>query len=173
MDLTNPQIIMRDKEIAQLRAELAAERVRVKELEATLRCSENVRVAIRDEKISKLETELAKEREKVKELESTAKKLAAGTVRQAIELAAAQATIAEAADEIQFWGAYASDYFQEKHDIAGTVARFRSANLDALHEARALECERLAENRRRMHDTSTAILLDIEAAAHRARKEGK
>ena len=33
MDLTNPQIIMRDKEIARLKEELAKEREKVKELE--------------------------------------------------------------------------------------------------------------------------------------------
>lgn len=30
-----------------------------------------------------------------------------------------------AADEIADWGAYASEYFQAKHDLAGTVKRFR------------------------------------------------
>ena len=44
-------------------------------------------------------------------------------------------------------------------------------NLDALHEALAKECERLAKKRRLLGDSSTALLLDIEAATHRARKQ--
>lgn len=31
----------------------------------------------------------------------------------------------EAADDIQDWGGYASAYFQEKHDLAGCVAKYR------------------------------------------------
>ena len=33
----------------------------------------------------------------------------------------------EAADEIESWGSYASDYFQNKHDLRGTVKRVRDA----------------------------------------------
>jgi ABC-type transporter Mla subunit MlaD len=33
----------------------------------------------------------------------------------------------EAADAIQAWGAYASDYMQDKHDLAGDIARTRAA----------------------------------------------
>lgn len=35
--------------------------------------------------------------------------------------------LAEAADDIESWGAYASDYFQKKHDLAGCVAKYRAA----------------------------------------------
>ena len=35
--------------------------------------------------------------------------------------------LGDAADEIQNWGAYASEYFQEKHDLAGCVAEFKAA----------------------------------------------
>ena len=38
-----------------------------------------------------------------------------------------RALLSEAADEIQNWGAYASEYFQEKHDLAGCVAEFKAA----------------------------------------------
>lgn len=31
----------------------------------------------------------------------------------------------EAADDIQDWGSYASERFQEKHDLAGCVAKYR------------------------------------------------
>ena len=34
--------------------------------------------------------------------------------------------VAEAADEIEAWGAYADKYFQDKHDLNGTVKRFRA-----------------------------------------------
>jgi hypothetical protein len=33
----------------------------------------------------------------------------------------------EAAECVEAWGAYADPYFQEKHDLAGDVARIRSA----------------------------------------------
>lgn len=39
-----------------------------------------------------------------------------------------RALLGEAADEIESWGAYASDYFQQKHDLAGAVDRFRAAS---------------------------------------------
>lgn len=42
------------------------------------------------------------------------------------KLAALRAVIAEAADDIADWGAYASAYFQEKHDLAGCVAKYRT-----------------------------------------------
>ena len=32
----------------------------------------------------------------------------------------------DATDEIESWGAYASEYFQAKHDLAGNVAKFRA-----------------------------------------------
>lgn len=54
------------------------------------------------------------------------------------------------------------------------------ANQDALHEARALECERLAEKVEVMMKgsaylpaTGVIYAVNLEAAAHRARKEGK
>lgn len=33
----------------------------------------------------------------------------------------------EASEEVAAWGAYASEYFQEKHDLAGCVARLHDA----------------------------------------------
>lgn len=161
----------------QLRAELAAEREKVATLQEDLDLS-----ITRDANLHYYREQLAKEREMVKELSTwledqvcETKDFAYKLENKSIALAAAQATIAEAADEIQYWGAYASDYFKEKHDLAGTVARFRSANLDALHEARALECDRLAAEFKRRWTQSSKVqeILHEEAAAHRARKEGK
>ena len=49
-----------------------------------------------------------------------------------------------------------------------------SANLDALHEALAAECERLADTIEATDKFSFAVkLLREEAADHRSRKEGK
>ncbi|BAW23977.1 MULTISPECIES: hypothetical protein [Pseudomonas] len=33
----------------------------------------------------------------------------------------------EASEEVATWGAYASEYFQEKHDLAGCVAKLHAA----------------------------------------------
>jgi hypothetical protein len=43
------------------------------------------------------------------------------------ECEALRILLLEAAEEIDTWGAYASDYFQEKHDLAGRVANFTAA----------------------------------------------
>lgn len=40
----------------------------------------------------------------------------------------------EAADEIEGWGAYASPYFQEKHDLEGSVAAVHTAIVKATGE---------------------------------------
>ncbi len=40
----------------------------------------------------------------------------------------------EAADEIEGWGAYASPYFQEKHDLEGSVAAVHAAIAKATGE---------------------------------------
>jgi hypothetical protein len=38
-----------------------------------------------------------------------------------------RAVVRDAAVEIADWGVYASDYFRDKHDLAGTVRRFEDA----------------------------------------------
>jgi hypothetical protein len=43
------------------------------------------------------------------------------------DLAAAKKELEEAADDIAAWGAYAGDYFKDKHDLEGDVARVRGA----------------------------------------------
>lgn len=135
-----------------LKTELAKER---EELACTIDILEQTRA------------ELAAEREKVKALEATW--ISYNKLQE--QLAAAQATIEEAADEIESWGSYASEYFQKKHDLAGVVARFRSANQDALNEMLARECERL--NNDTTWNRHVTQWLNEEAAAHRARKEVK
>jgi len=42
-------------------------------------------------------------------------------------IAELEGVLADATREVEEWGAYASEYFQKKHDLAGTVARFRAA----------------------------------------------
>jgi hypothetical protein len=38
-----------------------------------------------------------------------------------------RAALVEAADDLESWGAYAGEYFREKWDLAGDVARIRLA----------------------------------------------
>lgn len=47
--------------------------------------------------------------------------------RQEELLAEAGKVLAEAAGDIEGWGAYADDYFKDKHDLAGDVERYRRA----------------------------------------------
>ena len=41
------------------------------------------------------------------------------------ELDKMQKLLSEAANDIADWGAYADEYFQKKHDLAGTVAKYK------------------------------------------------
>lgn len=43
------------------------------------------------------------------------------------EVEGLRSLLAEAASDVADWGAYASDYFQQKHDLAGCVAKYRAA----------------------------------------------
>ena len=51
------------------------------------------------------------------------------------KLAEAQAKLEEAAEDIEGWGSYASQYFQEKHDLSGTVTKYRNLDTSALSAA--------------------------------------
>jgi len=42
------------------------------------------------------------------------------------EIEEAARMLDEAADEVEFWGAYASEYFQKKWDLEGSIQKFRS-----------------------------------------------
>lgn len=46
------------------------------------------------------------------------------------------AALREAADDIESWGAYAGEYFQEKHDLKGSVNRARTALARATGEGK-------------------------------------
>lgn len=52
-----------------------------------------------------------------------------------------RAGYAEAIDDIESWGAYASEYFQGKYDLAGTVAKHRAA-IEAAGDAGEATCEK-------------------------------
>lgn len=51
----------------------------------------------------------------------------AALTAQAAEIDRLRALLQEAADEVQDWGSYASEYMQTKHDLAGAVAKLRAA----------------------------------------------
>ena len=53
--------------------------------------------------------------------------LAAERDRLKAECEGLRESLTHAADEVESWGAYASDYFQQKHDLAGTVLKVRQA----------------------------------------------
>lgn len=44
-----------------------------------------------------------------------------------VRIAELESALHEAADDIESWGAYAADYFQQKWNLAGDVARARAA----------------------------------------------
>ena len=53
--------------------------------------------------------------------------IAAGVEELRSQLEAARGLLREAAEDVESWGAYASAYFQEKHDLAGCVMKYRMA----------------------------------------------
>ena len=68
------------------------------------------------------------------------------TLRLALE------ALVEARDDVQSWGAYASEYFQKKHDLAGHFHKYEKA-ITALRQALEQprqECETCANKRRRL-----------------------
>jgi hypothetical protein len=57
------------------------------------------------------------------------------------EIARLRGLLAEATQEIEDWGTYASEYFQERHDLPGTVARFRAALSQQAEPAPINQCD--------------------------------
>ena len=49
------------------------------------------------------------------------------------EIARLREALEDAIESIEGWGAYASEYFKDKHDLAGDLARARAA-LEASHD---------------------------------------
>lgn len=60
------------------------------------------------------------------DLEAEARQLRADKGTLSAEVEQLRNLIGEAADQIADWGAYAAQYFREKHDLEGTVKRFRA-----------------------------------------------
>lgn len=54
-------------------------------------------------------------------------RLVAETERLRAELEAVRSLLDDAADDIQDWGCYASEYFREKHDLMGCINKYRDA----------------------------------------------
>ena len=77
-------------------------------------------IELRDIEISKLRAEVAGLRTGYEAYEQVNAELKA-------EVEELRKSLLDAAEEIDAWGSYASDYFQEKHDLAGCVAKFHAA----------------------------------------------
>ncbi|NNA37473.1 hypothetical protein HBO97_23445 [Pseudomonas lundensis] len=77
-------------------------------------------IELRDIEISKLRAEVAGLRTGYEAYERVNAELKA-------EVEGLRKSLLDAAEEIDAWGSYASDYFQEKHDLAGCVAKFHAA----------------------------------------------
>ena len=132
-------------------------------------------------KVLRLEAENARLREENKAFESDVETIAAHNIELQEQLAAAQADAARMREALGNLLCRAETEYQALTDgehgnfFEFSEAKFATAtyhtttNLDALHEARALECERL-KNRYR-ENSPCSWWLDEEAAAHRARKE--
>lgn len=63
------------------------------------------------------------------ELKDMAVECLPALIAAAEENARLRTLLNEAADEIDGWGQYAGDYFQEKWDLKGTVQKYRDAAL--------------------------------------------
>ena len=165
MDLTNQQVTLRQARIEELEAELAKEREKGK---------------LKEKQISDLLAEVVFEvsTPRIRELEDKISAMALEALSaegQWIEhTAAQQATIAEMKKAIAAWErAEAGQELQEAEAKLIVIMNIES-NLDALHEARALECERLADVAGDEPEHVKAMFsewLREEAAAHRAKKE--
>lgn len=95
---------------------------RAEEAEATAKMMAGAADTERAER-KRLEAEVAKLRVELHDLRNVTLEIFKAENAKLREL------LSEAADDIESWGAYATDYFQKKHDLAGCVQRFRDAAL--------------------------------------------
>lgn len=196
MDLTNPQITHRQARIEELEAELAKEREKVKELDTGLDQALRERDAAEDigtrlaEVVGGYFRVEVGEHSNMNDPREMAIAILEGEYQTDSDadrkLAAAQATIEQMREALESKVSI-SELLMEAHEDSCRIhddamfctcgaydaIRINKAiaiptNLDALHEARALECERLAEV---FEPGWIKNMLDREAAAHRARKQ--
>lgn len=92
-------------------------------LEYVLRCSGSEHWEIINEAAAELRRLHEAEQELQSALKTVGKTLQA-EMQKSQELLEA---LKEAADEIQDWGLYASEYFQNKHDLKGAINKARAA----------------------------------------------
>lgn len=143
-------------------------------LDAMRAASASVTKHAEKERARAAERQVAELREKVAQLEDQCHDLNEQFAQVAAykeQLAAAQAVIAEMREAIGAWERAEWNLELQEAEAKLIAAMNTAANLDALHEARAAECERLADMLG--IPASAETLLREEAAQHRARKEGK
>lgn len=83
-------------------------------------------LAWRDRRIAVLKHKVKFAREAVVQAEKLALMVQADYYRAMERVVELEAALGEAIIEIEGWGAYADEYFQRKHDLAGDVARLRA-----------------------------------------------
>lgn len=57
----------------------------------------------------------------------TVKEMARKYAEAKVEIERLRAALLDALEDVEHWGAYASEYFQEKWNLAGDIARIREA----------------------------------------------
>jgi len=92
-------------ELAHRDIQIEHQSAEIERLQATGQIQRNLEAQLQGE-VNNLEADNAALRQKVAELESL---------------------LREAVQDISDWGSYASEYFQEKHDLAGTIAKYEVA----------------------------------------------
>lgn len=78
------------------------------------------------DRIAELEREAALSRDLAVDAEKLVRAVQTDYYRARERAVKLEEALAEAITLIQDWGAYADDYFQHKHDLAGDVARLRA-----------------------------------------------
>lgn len=154
MDLTNPQIVMRDREIAQLKEELAKEREKVKELEdAYDQAGRTIQVQGRE----------------LIAAESRLHEVATHCANKEEQLAAAQATIEQMRG---FLHQCEQAVCRAQVSLIVGEALASASNLDALHEDRARTLLALLPDGGIDANDGIAVSVILhEATKHRATKE--
>ncbi|HAM74174.1 MAG TPA: hypothetical protein DCQ09_00730 [Alcanivorax sp.] len=102
---------------------LAADRVEYLEAQVEACSSRNSSDV---DRVAELEREAALSRDLAVDAEKLVRAVQTDYYRARERAVKLEEALAEAITLIQDWGAYADDYFQHKHDLAGDVARLRA-----------------------------------------------